>query len=567
MTSLIQELLRRKIIDKKKLSIIEREIKKSNKREEEVLLDMSVIDEGKLFEIKSEILNIPIKKDIFPDDIPIDTLNIIPEESAFYYKMIALARRDNVVEIGMVYPEDLSAQEAIKFLARQGGFEYKIFLLPLTLFDKIVKRYRALKLEVKEALGEIKEEEVEEKKPIIHLAEQAPISRIVSGVLNHAIENEASDIHIEPMRKDLRIRIRKDGILRTKLILPLNIASAIASRIKILSGMRIDETRVPQDGRFSMEKDSKNIDFRVSTFPTPAGEKVVIRILDPQTGLKGLSELGLSDFNLKLVKEAILQPFGMILATGPTGSGKTTTLYAILQELNKEGVNIVTLEDPIEYFIEGVNQSQVRPEIGYNFASGLRSILRQDPDVIMVGEIRDSETASLATHAALTGHIVLSTLHTNNAIGVIPRLIDLGVAPYILPPTLRLAIAQRLVRKLCPDCKKVDQLAKEKEAFIVKELKDLPPSYKKNINLSDIKVYTAVGCKRCHNEGYKGRIGIFEILEITEEIARIIPGKPSEDDVWQIAKKQGMITMRQDGLMKVLQGITSLEEVIRVTEQ
>src|SRR4030043_922255 len=286
------------------------------------------------------------------------------------------------------------------------------------------------------------------------MAVEAPVSKIVDVMLRYAQEGRASDIHIEPYEKDVKARFRVDGVLHTSLVLPKNIHSAIVSRIKILSNMKIDETRVPQDGRFQSVIDNKKIDFRVSSLPVTQGEKVVMRLLDPTTGLMGFEELGLTGRNLDLLKKGIFQPFGMVVLTGPTGSGKSTTLYAILKELNQEGTNIISLEDPVEYYIEGVNQSQIRPEINFTFATGLRSILRQDPDIIMVGWIRDSETAGLAVHAALTGHIMLSTLHTNNAVGVIPRLIDMGVSSFLIPSALNLSMSQRLVRRLCPECKK-----------------------------------------------------------------------------------------------------------------
>jgi type II secretory ATPase GspE/PulE/Tfp pilus assembly ATPase PilB-like protein len=343
----------------------------------------------------------------------------------------------------------------------------------------------------------------------------------------------------------------------------------VVARIKILSNLKIDETRIPQDGRFSTTIDGKNIDFRVSTFPTTLGEKVAIRVLDPTTGLKTFKELGLEKRNFEVVKAAIEKPYGLILATGPTGCGKTTTLYAILQVLNKEGVNIVTLEDPVEYFIEGVNQSQVRPEIGYDFAIGLRHVIRQDPDIIMVGEIRDPETASLATHAALTGHIVLSTLHTSNVLGVIPRLLDLGVQPYLIPPTLSIAIAQRLVRKLCDDCKKPVSPKKEIRDLILKEIEELPPKTKEDSKTSSEKltIYKAVGCRKCNNEGYTGRVGLFEILSMTDQLSDIILKIPEEREILKEAKRQGMITMKQDGILKVLSGVTTIEEVLRVAEE
>jgi len=550
---------------------LEYEAKVSGKKEEEVILEKGLVPEGFLFELKSENLKIPLKK-VVPEEVPLKILELIPHESAKYYKMIPLAKKDNTLEVGMVYPENLQTQEALKFLSRQGKFNYKVFLITPTTFDNLFKQYRTLKKEVKRALEEleleIKTEEDKkrfptEKAEFERMAEEAPVTKVVAVILRHAVEGRASDIHIEPTRKELKVRFRVDGILHANLFLPLKIHPAVVARIKILSNLKIDETRIPQDGRFTTKMGGKYIDFRVSTFPTTLGEKVVLRVLDPSEGVKKFEDLGLKGRNYQVVSKAVKNPYGLILATGPTGSGKTTTLYAILNLLNKEGVNIVTLEDPVEYFMEGVNQSQVRSEIGYNFASGLRHMLRQDPDIIMVGEIRDEETASLATHAALTGHIVLSTLHTNDALGVIPRMINLGVAPFLIPSSLSIALAQRLVRVLCPECKKkVDPNPKVRDMIIsglkdVKEAK-IPPK---------LKIYKPQGCKKCNGEGYSGRIAVFEVLEMTPQLSEIIQKEPSEAKIEQEAKRQGMITMKQDGLLKVLEGITSIEEVLRVTEE
>jgi type IV pilus assembly protein PilB len=574
MHTLLFQLVQKGLLSKEKADQLQKEIEKSGERVEEAILRRGLVAEDALFAIKSEILGMELRR-IVSEEVSLDVLSLIPEESATFYKMVPFEKKDQEVSVGMLYPEDLEAQEALKFLARRGGFDYKVFLVVPSEFNELVKRYRTFKGEVTKALGELEEELKKEKEgkrrptevaALERLVEEAPITRVVAVLLRHAVEGAASDIHIEPTRKEIRVRLRQDGVLHTRLVLPLKILPAVVARIKILSNMRIDETRVPQDGRFTTRIDEKDIDFRVSTFPTALGEKVALRILDPSTGLKGLAELGLSKNNFKLVEGAIKQPFGLILATGPTGSGKTTTLYSLLQILNKEGVNVMTLEDPIEYFIDGVNQSQVRPEIGYDFASGLRSMLRQDPNVMMVGEIRDSETAGLAIHAALTGHIVLSTLHTNNATGVIPRLVDLGVAPYLIPPTLRLAIAQRLVRKLCEFCKKETKIPEEKKELFLKELEQLPEEFRKD-GIDKIKIFQPVGCRKCRSTGYSGRVAIFEILALSEEMANSIVKNLSETEIEKIAKKQGMMTMRQDGILKVLEGITSLEEVIRVTEQ
>jgi len=391
---------------------------------------------------------------------------------------------------------------------------------------------------------------------------------VVAVLLRHAVDGSASDIHIEPTKEKIRIRFRLNGILHASIFLPLRILPAIISRIKILSDLKIDETRIPQDGRFSAKIGGKDIDFRVSTFPTALGEKAALRILDPTRALADIKDLGISERNLKIIEKTIIKPYGMILVAGPTGSGKTTTLYAVLRILNKEGVNVMTLEDPIEYFIEGVNQSQVRPEIGYEFATGLRSMLRQDPDILMVGEIRDEDTASLAIHSALTGHILLSTIHTANAMGVIPRLIDLGIKPYLIPPSFSVAIAQRLIRSLCPDCKKKIKPKKEIRDLILAEIENMPQAVRKGVDLSKpFFVFEAAGCKKCNNTGYAGRTGVFEVLEMTPTLAEITIKEPSEIKIEEEAKRQGMVTMKQDGILKVLQGISSVEEVLRMAEE
>lgn len=580
MPILIQQLEKRGLLEKEKAAELEAEVKNFGKSEEELIIEKKIVSESILFSLKSAVLGIPFVEEVASEEVPLKVLETIPEESAKYYKMIPLNKNDNVVEVGMLYPEDLSAQEALKFLSRQGKFTCRVFLITPTVFNNLLKQYRTLRGEVKAALAQL-ETEVRVEKPekaltkkdeLEKLVEEAPISKVVAVILRHAVEGGASDIHIEPTRDKLRVRFRLDGILHSSIILPLKVHSAVVARIKILSSLKIDETRLPQDGRFSIDFEDKGIDFRVSTFPTTLGEKVVLRILDPAEGLKNFDDLGLEGRNFEVVKRAVKKPYGLILSTGPTGSGKTTTLYAILHTLNQEGVNIITLEDPVEYFIEGVNQSQVKPEIGYDFATGLRHILRQDPNVIMVGEIRDKETANLATNAALTGHIVLSTLHTNDALGVIPRLIDLGVESFLIPPTLSLAIAQRLVRKLCHFCKEKVKPGKKIRESIFAELKAFPEAIKKDLPFKiatpqDIMIFEPKGCKRCNFKGYSGRIALFEILEMTRRLAEIVLKEPDEAKIFEEAKNQGMITMKQDGILKALRGVTSMEEVLRVAEE
>jgi len=530
-----------------------------------------------LVKTRSADLRIPFI-DLVGREISVEILKEIPEDAANFYKFIPLNRDKNILEVGMVNPDDLKAKEALRFITRQSGLETKIFIITPTGFKNVLKQYRTLRGEVKKALEELEEElETEGKiRPFQGRAEEiarqivaeAPITKIVAVILRHAIEGRASDVHIEPIEDNVKVRFRVDGILYTSLILPKDIQLAIVSRIKILSNLKIDETRVPQDGRFHTVVGGKKIDFRVSTFPTMGGEKVVLRILDPSAGLKDFAQLGLQGHNLETLKTNIKQPFGMILVTGPTGSGKTTTLYAILNELNQEGVNIVSLEDPVEYYIQGINQSQIRPEINYTFASGLRHILRQDPDIIMVGEIRDEETANLAIHAALTGHIVLSTLHTNDAIGAIPRLVDMGIGPFLLPSSLNLIIAQRLTRRLCPDCKKEIAVSPQVTRVIKEEIAKLSPELQKNLSAEEpFKTYRPVGCKLCGGKGTKGRVALFEILEMTPQLEEIINKDLSESKIKEEAKRQGMITMKQDGVIKVLQGLISFEEMLRVVEE
>ena len=572
---LIKTLIKKKIIKKDKALSIESKVKEKKGTVEEIILKENILSEKALFALKSKLLEIPIKG-IVTSKISSKVLELIPKESAQYYKMIPLKKIEGGFEVGMVYPENNQAQEALKFLARQNKLSYKYFLITLSDFKKCIDKYGAPQREMKMALEiletQIKEGEGKpmpgEKIKFKRLTEDAPVIKMVSVILKQAVEGKASDIHIEPMRENLRVRYRLDGILYSTLFLPLQIHPSIVARIKILSGLKIDETRVPQDGRFSSEIKGENIDFRVSTFPTTLGEKVVLRVLDPEKGIKSLQKIGIEKENLIKIENALGKTFGMILITGPTGSGKTTTLYSLLKILNKEGVNIVTLEDPVEYFMAGINQSQIRPEIDYTFAKGLRQILRQDPDIIMVGEIRDEETAELAIHAALTGHLVFSTLHTNNASDVIPRLIDMGIKPFLVPASLAIALSQRLVRKLCPFCKKKVKASIEDKKFILDTIKKMPVSMQKKVKIpSPLYVFEPNGCEKCNNKGYSGRIGIFEIIEMTDNLSNIILKDLNKVKILEEARNQEMISMEEDGVLKVLQGVTTVKEIMRVTEE
>ncbi|MDD4358471.1 MAG: GspE/PulE family protein [Candidatus Pacebacteria bacterium] len=572
---LLEELLKRNLISKEGYNKVFEELKSSQKSEEKILIQNDLIDSVKLLQIKSEILNAPIFKDISELEIPEQVLSVIPEESAKYYKMVPLKLNNGIFEVGMINPQDIKAKEVLLFLSRQNKLELKVYLISESEFEDVLKKYRDIKEVVGEALNEL-EGDSEANMVVLdedakvnngELDDDAPIIKMVAALLRHGVEAKASDVHIEPTTTEVKIRFRVDGLLNDSLKIPLATHSAIIARIKILSRLRIDETRIPQDGRFSTRIDNKEIDFRVSTFPTKLGEKVAIRILDPTEGLRTYKEIGLSENNLEILKEQINKPYGMILSTGPTGSGKTTTLYAILQQLNQPDVNIVTLEDPIEYFVSGVNQSQIRPEIGYTFAKGLRSVVRQDPDVIMVGEIRDEESANLATHAALTGHIVLSTIHTNNAIGVVSRLVDMKIRPFLIPASLNIAIGQRLARKLCPYCMEKVEIIPKVEKMMISELSKIKKEIRDKLNIpSKLCIYKSKGCPKCNNKGEKGRIGIFEILSMNKELEKIIIENPTESALVVEASRQGMVTMRQDAILKALEGKISMEEVLRVTE-
>lgn len=534
---------------------------------EEELLERG-LDEQKILKAKGEALGIPTFS-LAGKKVPFDLLKNIPEESARHYQFVPINLENGTISIGMVDPDNIEAKEALKFIASRLNQPFKIFVISRRDMAAVLQEYKGISGEVTKVLGELEvalSEEPALPKEMLReetsFVEDAPITKMVAVILRHATEGRASDIHIEPSRDKLRVRFRVDGVLYTSLFLPIKVHDAIISRIKILTNMQLDEKRKPQDGRFSAKIENREIDFRVSTFPTYFGEKVAIRILDPETGIKNLDDVGFSPDHAKAVKEALSEPYGLILLTGPTGSGKSTTLYAMLQSLNEDRWNIVSLEDPVEYSIGGINQSQVRPEIGYDFAEGLRHILRQDPDVIMVGEIRDKETAQLAIHAALTGHLVLSTLHTNTAVGVVPRLIDMGVDPYLIAPTLIMAIGQRLVRTLCEDSKEeVPVEGKVKEA-IMQEVNAMPESVKRNIKIPKV-IYKPKISGTCP-KGSRGRMAIFEVLEITKPLEKLILEKPSEVIIEEEAKKQGMLTLRQDGILRVLDGKVGLEELLEL---
>lgn len=532
-----------------------------------------------ILEAKSKYYNIPTAT-VDPALVPAEVFNYIPEDAAEHYRMVPIAFVDGTLRVGITDPENVQAIDALQFIASKKNIPFTVLLISESNFNSLLKRYKGMGGQVHEALNEIDPELVEAQEqmevldPNIQntiskaeeekIVEDAPIIKIVAVILRHAVEGEASDIHIENTGEKVNVRFRVDGTLHTSLILPLAVFPGVVARIKILAKLRLDEKRKPQDGSFTTKINDQKIDFRVSTFPTHFGEKVVLRILDSEKGVKNLKDIGLTPENEKMIREALKKPYGLILVTGPTGSGKSTTLYAMLNELDKESVNVVSLEDPIEYNMPLVNQSQVMPEIGYTFANGLRSILRQDPNIIMVGEIRDKETAQLAIQAALTGHLVLSTLHTNNAAGIVPRLIDMGVDPYLISPTLVLGVAQRLVRKTHESARKempVDDLVREEyNAYF----KDLPEEFRNKAVLPE-KYFETIQTPEAPT-GTKGRISVHEMFKVDRDMQRLILKAPSEEEVYSLARKKGMLTMREDGFMKSLKGLLPMSEVYTLAD-
>ncbi len=566
---LLKEIQKAKLLDEDKVAKLRRDALLSGQSIEELVWSQRLIDDRKLAELKSTLLGVPYKK-LDVTKIDKSLFDFLPEETAHTYQAIPISKKDNLLVIGMVHPDDQKAQDALKFLGTRNQVSLGVYLISWSDWQDALRVYSPYRSEVERAVQALGAKSGAGGPKIIGLDEgadvnEAPVVNIVAQTFKEAVANRASDVHIEPQQTYLRVRFRVDGDLKEAAAIPLELAQPIVSRIKIISNLKIDENRIPQDGRFRTRIFDRDIDFRVSTFPTPSGEKVAIRVLDPSTGLKGFDNLDLQFKNLELIKAGLEKPFGMILVTGPTGSGKSTTLYALLQTLNEESVNIVSLEDPVEYFVSGINQSQVKPEIGYDFASGLRQILRQDPDVIMVGEIRDSETASLAVQAALTGHVVLSTLHTNNSAGVIPRLIDMKIEPFLLPVSLNVMLAQRLVGRLCPDCKSPEEANAQIQKVIKKAMSELTPEIQ-GLFKEPYQIFHSKGCPKCKGRGVMGRLALFEVFLMSPALEEIITSGPTIQKIMKEAKAQGMITLRQDGVIKALQGKVSIEEVIRETE-
>ncbi len=566
-------LKKNKLIDAKVLTAAEAKTSKSGKSLEEVLLAEEAISEEKLTQAKADIFKLK-KADLSQREISPEVLNTLSQKVAKNYQMVVFERKEGALKAGLVNPGNFQAREAIEFLATQQGLRPEFFAISLRDFQRVSRRYQGFKEEIGTALESAKvkfseKEKVLEnqgKKDLTAAIKSAPVAKIVSVIIKHALEGGASDIHIEPGRSGGRVRYRVDGILHSSLSLPPNLYNAVVSRIKVLANLKLDETRLPQDGRIRANVGDHQIDLRVSVLPTLDYEKVVMRVLDTSAGVPTLAELGFLDHHIEIIDRNIKKPFGLFLLTGPTGAGKTTTLYSVLNMLNAQDNNITTLEDPIEYYIEGVNQSQINPEIGYTFASGLRAILRQDPNIIMVGEIRDNETAELAIHAGLTGHLVFSTLHTNNAWGAVPRLLDMQVEPFLLSSTLNLVMAQRLVRKICPDCRKEVKISPKAEERVKGEIDRMPPDFAKKLK-GKLKFYRGQGCSKCKNTGYIGRTVVSEVLEIDQRFKNLIAKDFSYQDALEQMNRQGYIRLAQDGILKAVQGVTTIEEIVRVSEE
>ncbi len=567
--SILDILLKKNLISKDDINDVKKKTAKGDSLEQ-VLVERGIKVED-ILSARGEFLDIPVRN-LSDSPIPFEVLDYIPEESAIHYKFVPIAVKDGVLEVGIVDPDNIEARDALSFIAAKRSTPYKIFLIGLEDYNKVIESYKGLSGEVSKALTELEtvlsvdsNNTIDTKQNKIDSAsetfiiEDAPVVKIVATIVRYATEGNASDVHIEHLHDKVRVRFRVDGVLNTSLVLPPQVHSAVIARIKVLSNMKLDERRKPQDGRFSARIDGRKIDFRVSTFPAFYGEKIVMRILDQEKGVKKLDDMGLTSANLALIREAITRPYGLILITGPTGSGKSTTLYSMLNEVDKEGSNVLSLEDPIEYNMDGVSQSQVHPEIGYTFASGLRTTLRQDPDIIMVGEIRDKETAQLAVQAALTGHLVFSTLHTNNAAGVIPRLIDMGVDPYLIAPTLILAMAQRLVGLLCPGTGKPLPVEGSIKMIVDREFSNMPDKYRKEIPFSNT-VYEAAPSPECV-KGTRGRMAVFEVFKMDREIESVILKSPTELEISKIIRERGMLTMKQDAMVKAFQKLVPFEEV------
>ncbi len=575
---LLDFLSARKLLSPATVAEVVTDIEAGGRTVDEIVLERNLVNVEDFVKTKAEFYNFSYI-DLADKEIPEEILNIVPVSVAEHYRMIAFDRDQNRLKVGLVEAENFKAIEAMDFLAQKHKLKVDYFLISTFSFNSTFNQYKDFSKEISSALATKAQEDStkqdvslkqDESIQFEGIVKDAPVAKIVSVIIRHAIEGGASDIHIEPLAKETRVRYRIDGILHNSLILPKDIHASIVARIKVLSNLKLDETRSPQDGRIRLVINNREIDFRVSSMPLLSEEKIVMRVLDSTKGIFSLDKLGFIGHNFESINTSMKRTGGIMLVTGPTGSGKTTTLYSLLSVLNRESTNIVTLEDPVEYFVKGINQSQIRPEIGFTFASGLRSILRQDPDIIMVGEIRDAETAELAIHSALTGHLVLSTLHTKDALGTIARLIDMNVEPFLLGSVLNMSLAQRLTRRICSYCKTELELDPTLDDQISAKIKAIPIDIiKQNIPDFDpekITFYHGAGCSHCAKTGYRERICIAEVIDINHEMKNLILKKRGALTTEDVQSNQPFLTMEQDGFLKALQGLTTVEEVMRVIQ-
>ncbi len=569
-------LLDAKLVTEEQFKKAEEIADKTKQKVGDILVSQSLISQEELIKTEAYILGIPFV-DLEKEKIEPEVLRIIPEPIARSHNIVAFRKKGKDLEVAMLDPEDL---RTIEFIKKTSDFRILARLTtPESVKNVLLQYQKTLEAE----FGEIIEKEAEGIKTIKEsageagkgeelkkMAEELPVVKIVDTLLKHAILERASDIHIEPTKKEVIVRYRIDGILRDAMVLPKAVSSGIVARIKVLSNLKLDEHRLPQDGRFRVETEDYKYSIRVSILPVFDGEKIVMRLLSETAKALTLEQIGLRGKALEIIHDNLRKPIGMILVTGPTGCGKTTTLYSMMEILNNPGINISTVEDPIEYRMPRINQTQVNPKIGLTFASGIRSLVRQDPDIIMVGEIRDSETAGLGINAALTGHLVLSTLHTTSSSGAIPRLIDMKVEPFLISSTLDVVLAQRLVRRLCSEKEKynlkeaeIKNLRKYCDLEIILNVLKEEKIIEAKQDLKDAVFYRPKISKDCP-EGYKGRIGIYEVLPVTESIKEMIVKETDADKIQKQAQKEGMRTIIEDGFVKAAQGVTSIEEVLRV---
>ena len=572
---IIQLLQTKGLIDEKAAKTI-RDLVSRGKTVEQAAVGGRYVSDAEFAKIKAEALGLPFA-DISGIEITKEIIDLLPKSAIESYRTVPIGFDGTTLQIAMQDPQNFRAIEALQFLANEKGWKLQVVVVPPKQLENTLRKagVGVGEGEVANALVAAKGKFDRPKEEAVELGELekvikgAPVSRMVSVIMQQAVEGGASDIHIEPFGGESRVRYRIDGVLRTSLTLPLYVHPALISRIKVLANLKLDETRIPQDGRITEEFNGKKIDFRISTLPVVDNEKVVMRILDTSVGAPTFEGLGYRAEYIEIIKKEIKKPFGMFLITGPTGSGKSTTLFAALNLLNSEGVNISTLEDPVEYYINGVNQSQIKPEVGYTFAAGLRSLLRQDPNVIMVGEIRDKETAELAIHASLTGHLIFSTIHTNDVFGLVPRLIDIGVEPFLLAATLNIGVAQRLARKICTHCKEPFEILPETVEKLRKEIIGIPKKYfKPDFDPNGPLVfYHGKGCPRCGDTGYAGRTAVAELFLFSHTAKRLVEKGFPMPEVEKEAQRQEMLRLRQDIILKALEGLTSVEEVLRVSQE